>query len=62
MAKSSGGRKSIAQMKPIAKPSPSTLKEAGVTRPISKPSKSTVNSIGVTPPHPMPAMKKGSKK
>lgn len=50
MAKSSGGRKSVPQMKPIAKPSPSTLKKPGVTGPIQKPSPSSVKRVGVTPP------------
>jgi hypothetical protein len=52
MAKSSGGRKTIAQGKAPAKPSPSTLTKPGVTAPIQKPSKSTVNQVGITPPHP----------
>lgn len=46
-----GSKKTVAQGKPIAKPSPSTLGKPGVTAPIQKPSKSTVKQVGVTPPH-----------
>ena len=49
-SKSSGGKKSVPQMKPVAKPSPSTVKEVGVTRPIQKPSPSTSKKVGITGP------------
>lgn len=43
---------------PMAKPSPSTVKQVGITSPISKPSPSTSGAVGVTGPG---ATVKGSK-